>query len=114
MFEYLKANRIDGNGVKRVWATVDPFYVNKFGNGKQICLENNYAKDLYEIQEFNLIHGSNHYVGVLERGKEETKTVNEFKAWLLGNGYTDDDYCRYRLMVGNNKFNDIEEDRLYG
>lgn len=96
MFECLEASKIDEDGIERVWATVDPYRTDELelGYGRQILLENNYAKNTYEIQEFKLIRGGNNYAGILEKGKEETKTVDEFKAWLLEKGYKDEEYCK--------------------
>jgi hypothetical protein len=94
MFKYLKMNKINKNGVERVSACVNPFRLDKngLGYGKKITLTNNYVKNTYEIKECKLVHGCSYFVRTIEKGKEDTKTVHEFKKWLIDNNYSDKDF----------------------
>lgn len=94
MFEYLKASKVGKDGIEHVCASVNPFRIDDsgLGYGKTIVLINNYVKNTYEIQEHKLIHGCGQFVCSIEKGKEETKTVNEFRKWLLDNEYSDEDF----------------------
>lgn len=94
MFKYLKMNRINKAGTEHISATVDPFRLdeNGLGYGKTIVLTNNHDKNTYEIVENRLTHGSSCFVRIIEKGKDETMGTEEFKRWLMDNGYSDEDF----------------------
>lgn len=94
MFEYLKMNKINKTGVEHVSATVNLFKLDEdgLGHGTTIVLTNNHAKNTYQIDENRLMRGSSSFVRIIERGKDETMGVEEFKKWLINNGYSDREF----------------------
>lgn len=94
MFEYLEMSNISRKtGIESVHAKVDPYGIDEYGlcYGKAIALNNNHIKNTYEIMECRMEHGCNCFVRFIESGKDETKTINEFKKWLIDNDYSDKD-----------------------
>lgn len=94
MFKYLEMSKINKAGTEHVSATVDPFNLDEdgLGYGKTIVLTNNHSKNTYEIKENRLIHGSSSFLRIIEKGKDETMGVEEFKRWLIDNGYSDKEF----------------------
>ncbi|GEM_PF-3329307 len=91
MFEYLEASKIGKDGIEYISANVNPYRIDErgLGNGKHIVLLNNHMKNTYAIEEHRHMHGFNYYVRSIESGKDETKTISEFKRWLVDKGYSD-------------------------
>lgn len=96
MFKYLKMSKMNEDGTEHVCAKVGPFALDEdgLGQGKIITLTNNHANNTYEIVEGRLVRGRTHFIRVIEKGKEDTKTVDEFKCWLIRNNYCDKDFLR--------------------
>ncbi|MGN9161244.1 hypothetical protein [Clostridium sulfidigenes] len=96
MFEYIKASNIGKDGIEYIGATVNPYWLDDYGlgNGKLIVLTNNHIKNTYEIEEFRHVHGCPQFVNSIKKGKDEIKTVGEFKMWLINNGYSDEDFIK--------------------
>jgi hypothetical protein len=94
VFEYLEASSIDKNGIETICAKVNPYRIdeNGLGNGKVIVMVNNYAKGTFEIEENRHVYGWGQFIRSIKKGKEETKTVSEFREWLINNGYSDEDF----------------------
>lgn len=94
MFEYLKASEVGKDGIEYISANVNPYWFDAdgLGNGKSIVMVNNHIKNIYEIEELNHSHGCPQFIRTIEKGKDETKTVGEFKTWILNKGYFDENY----------------------
>lgn len=101
MFEYLKASSIGKDGIEYITASVSPYKIDKdgMGNGKTISLINNHIKNTYEIHENKHVHGFNYFVRSIEKGKDEIKTVGEFKTWLHNKGYSDENFINEMQRV---------------
>lgn len=101
MFEYINASTVGKDGIERITAKVNPCRFDNDGliNGKVLLLTNNYIKNNYKIEEFRYVHGCSQFVKSIIKSKDETKTVNEFKTWLLDNEYSDEDFIKEMKRV---------------
>lgn len=77
-FEYVKLNMWNtGEEVATAYATFD---IDNRGIwvGRKYVLTNNHVKNSWEIH----LWSENSYIKFIERGKEETLSLGEFKEWL--------------------------------
>lgn len=94
MFEYLKPSYIGKDGIEYMSATVNPYRFDEDGrgSGKNIVLVNNHIKGTYTIEENKHVNGFNYLVRTIEKGNDETITIDEFKIWLIDKGYSDEEF----------------------
>lgn len=85
MFEWLKMNMWK-DGTEHCTAH-EIFYIDsdEIGRGTSYHLINNHVKNEWVIEKWS----NNVYLGVIDKGKEETLCLDEFKKWLGGHSITD-------------------------
>lgn len=81
---------LDGCGIEHMGVCVDCILDSRNTcSGKRIILENDHIKNSYCIY---LMQGAR-YKKELQKGKDETLELIEFRRWLLEHGYDEDEHA---------------------
>ena len=86
MFEYLEMSNITKNGIEYCSA-YENFNVDRreIWCGTKYVLRNDYNKNCWVIQRTSHIE----WIGVVDKGEEETMTLCDFKKWLIDKNIKD-------------------------
>ena len=98
MFDYVKMSSVNEDGIEQCFAWGDYTEdIHGMACGVSYVLKNDYKNNSFKIEKIKHIAGYVRDFEVIEKGKEETLTIEEFKNWLVVHKIRDG-FSEYRNM----------------